>query len=252
MQSKKGVILCGGKGTRLKPATLATNKHLLPIVNVPMILYPLHTLKSMGITDIMIITGGEHIGAFADFLADGSSYGVSLTYRVQKEAGGIAQALGLARDFYQGYQGHVVAILGDNVFEQNVVDRINIDIDSHEALVVLNAVPDLHRFGVATVFKYKDKKIYVDSIEEKPSQPAKDGYAVTGLYIYPNNVFDVIDKISPSLRNELEITDVTDHYVKLSKCRAIIHDGFWSDAGTPASLMEASNWAIHNGLTIIL
>lgn len=248
MQNKKGVILCGGQGTRLRPATLTTNKHLLPIVNEPMILYPLRTLRRLGVNDILIVTGGEHVGAFADFLGDGSDHGVTLTYRVQKEAGGIAQALALAKDFYSNYDGHVIAILGDNIFAENVAEEINkVNLPDYESLVVLSKPEDIKRFGVATVFKYKSDTLYVDSVEEKPERPSEDGYAVTGLYVYPKNVFEVIEKISPSQRGELEITDVTEHYVRLSKCRAIIYEDFWSDAGTPKSLIDASNWAFSRG-----
>jgi glucose-1-phosphate thymidylyltransferase len=249
MQNKKGVILCGGKGTRLRPATLTTNKHLLPIVNEPMILFPLRTLIALGIKDILIVTGGEHIGAFADFLGDGSEYGVSLTYRVQKEAGGIAQALSLARGFYAGYDGPVVAILGDNIFDETLpLNVLLTDFAKHEALVVLKKVDDPRRFGVATYIHY-NHKTYVDTIVEKPDYVPDDAYAVTGFYIYPNDVFEIIDKLKPSLRGELEITDVTKHYVDATDCQGLIYNGFWSDAGTPESLLEVSKWAFEKRLT---
>lgn len=247
----KGVILCGGRGTRLRPATLTTNKHLLPIVTEPMILYPLRTLKSLGITDILIVTGGEHVGAFADFLGDGSEYGVNLTYKVQKNAGGIAQALSLARDFYAGYTGPVVAILGDNIFDESLSLHVaTTDFDVDEALIVLKKVDDPRRFGVATYVEDYDGKKYIDYIIEKPTELFTDEYAVTGFYIYPQDVFKVIDTLKPSLRNELEITDVTQHYVEQYKCLGLVYNGFWSDAGTPASFLEVSNWAFNKkGLT---
>ena len=245
MLNKKGVILCGGKGTRLRPATLTTNKHLLPILNEPMVLFPLRTLIGMGITDIMIVTGGEHIGAFAEFLGDGSDYGVSLTYRVQKEAGGIAQALELTEDFYTHYDGNVVAILGDNIFEVDKIKKMLSYVTPEDAYVFLQKVSDPRRFGVATLSPLRLYPAYVESVVEKPENPPVNGYAVTGLYIYPKNVFEVIKTLHPSARGELEITDVTNEYVKQGKCRGLIYEGFWSDAGTPASLLEVSNWAFN-------
>ena len=240
--NKKGVILCGGKGTRLRPATLTTNKHLLPIVNEPMILYPLRTLKSLGITDIMLVTGGEHVGDFADFLGDGSDYGVSLTYRVQKEAGGIADALALAEDFYSGYKGHVVAILGDNIFDPSLKDLVDIrTCKEYNAYIMLKEVPDPSRYGVPVL----ENNTVVEVIE-KPKDHVGSGYAVTGFYIYPKSIFDVIRLLSPSNRGELEITDATNVYVRAGTCSAGFFDGFWSDAGTPQSLLRTSIWANKN------
>jgi glucose-1-phosphate thymidylyltransferase len=253
MHNRKGVILCGGQGTRLRPATLTTNKHLLPIVNEPMILYPIRTLKEADITDILIVTGGEHIGAFADFLGDGSDYGVNLTYRVQKHAGGIAQALSLARDYWAGDNlNKVVAILGDNIFEPGFGQKINHAINiihTNDAAVFLKKVDDPRCFGVARLSPTREYPARVIGVVEKPQNPAPDGYAVTGCYIYPPSVFDIIDNLKPSLRGELEITDVTNHYVEWGYCRGLIYNGFWSDAGTPESLLEVSNWAFKKHLT---
>lgn len=245
--NKKGVILCGGKGTRLRPATLTTNKHLLAIVNEPMILFPLRTLVSMGVTDVLIITGGEHLGAFADFLGDGSDYGVTITYRVQKEAAGIAQALSLAEDFYAGYKDKVIAILGDNIYENDALDLKYTEGD--EAFLFLSKVKNPRRFGVATLALFRLHPRMVSKVVEKPETPDPEGYAVTGLYIYPQSVFEVIKTLKPSARGELEITDVNNYYVEIGQCRGIIYEGFWSDAGTPESLLEVSNWAFSKRLT---
>lgn len=246
MSNKKGVILCGGKGTRLRPATLTTNKHLLPIVNLPMILFPIATLARAGITDILIVTGGEHIGAFADFLGDGSEYGVNLTYRVQKEAGGIAQALSLARGFFSGYDGNVVAILGDNIYDtDDFYGHLNFVLEvsaKTDAYLFLKDVPDKQRFGVAQLSPLRVNPYFVEKIIEKPKEVPPKSYAVTGCYVYPNDVFDIIDTLSPSLRGELEITDVNNAYVAQGRCRGLIYEGFWSDAGTPESLLEVANW----------
>jgi len=248
----KGVILCGGKGTRLRPATLITNKHLLPILSEPMIMYPLRTLISLGVTDILLVTGGEHIGAFADFLGSGKQFGVSLTYRVQEEAGGIAEALSLAEGFYSGYDGHVIAILGDNVYAptfSDVVKKTLPFISDQAAAVFLKKVPDLERFGVATLSPFRNLPYFIDSVVEKPKNPPVKGLAVTGFYIYPSDVFDVIKTIKPSSRGELEITDVTNHYVKNGICHGIVYNNFWSDAGTVESLLEVNKWAFQQTKT---
>jgi glucose-1-phosphate thymidylyltransferase len=232
----KGLILAGGKGTRLRPATLTVNKHMVSILNRPMILYPLETLKYAGITDIMIITGGDHIGSIAEFLGDGSEYGVELTYRIQKEAGGIAQALGLAKDFVGN--NPVAVILGDNIFDYTTFPALLPQgVGDTDALLFLSLVSDASRFGVP---EFKDGKII--GIEEKP-KVAKSNYAVTGFYIYPPNVFDIIPTLAPSIRGELELTDVNNWYVKNNRCKHHIHTGFWSDAGTRDSLKEVIDWA---------
>ncbi len=232
----KGLILAGGKGTRLQPATFTINKHMVPILNRPMILYPLETLKYAGITDIMIVTGGDHIGSIAEFLGDGSDYGVQLTYRVQKEAGGIAQALSLAKDFVGS--DSVAVILGDNIFDYTAFPAtLPPSVGSTDAMLFLSLVPDASRFGVPEL---KDGKIV--GIEEKPKEP-KSNYAVTGFYIYPPNVFDIIPTLKPSARGELELTDVNNWYVTNGRCAHHIHTGFWSDAGTRNSLKEVIDWA---------
>ena len=233
----KGLILAGGGGTRLKPLTEIMNKHLLPIFNKPMILYPLETLKALGIKDIMIVSGGEHIGKFTDFLGDGSEYNVNLTYRVQKKAGGIAEALGLAEAFIGGE--YCVVILGDNIFDNTQITAIipEVDLDFTKAYVFLKDVHDPQRFGVPEFGT--DGKIL--KIEEKPKEP-KSFYAVTGLYCYPPEVFDVVKVLKPSARGELEITDVNNYFVGKRSLNNFKLTGFWSDAGTFESLLTASKW----------
>lgn len=231
----KGLILAGGKGTRLQPATLTMNKHMVPILNKPMILYPLQTLKYAGITDIMIVTGGDHVGSIAEFLGDGSAYGVSLTYRVQKDAGGIAQALGLAKDFVGS--DTVAVILGDNVFEhEKLPTLLPPGVGKDKALIFLSKVSDPTRFGVPV---FEGERL--TGMEEKPQHP-KSPYAVTGLYIYPPDVFSIIPTLSPSARGELEMADVIGWYIKRGACAHHVFDGFWSDAGTRDSLKEVTDW----------
>lgn len=230
----KGIILAGGKGTRLQPATLVMNKHMVPILNRPMILYPLETLAKV-CSDILIVSGGNHIGAFAEFLGDGSRFGVNLTYKVQTEAGGIAQALGLAQSFVGA--DNMAVILGDNVFE----DLTDETVESAKATIFVKEVSDPYRFGVAEF----DAGMKVIGIEEKPEFP-KSNFAVTGLYVYPNSVFDIIKTLRPSGRGELEITDVNNAYLERGELNCHILNGFWSDAGTPESLYNVNKWVFNN------
>jgi glucose-1-phosphate thymidylyltransferase len=231
----KGLILAGGKGTRLQPATFVMNKHMVPILNRPMILYPLETLKFAGITEIMIVTGGEHIGPIAEFLGDGSAYGVNLTYRIQRDAGGIAQALGLAKDFVG--TDAVTVILGDNIFDYTAFPAtLPPGVGTTHALLFMAPVENPSRFGVP---EFSEGKLI--KIEEKPKIP-KSKFAVTGLYIYPPNVFDIIPTLKPSARGELELTDVNNWYVERALCEYHLHTGFWSDAGTRDSLKEVIDW----------
>src|SRR3989344_2043766 len=183
----KGIILAGGLGTRLHPLTLITNKHLLPVYNKPMILYPLETLKKSGISDIMIVCGKEHAGHFMSFLGSGKDYGVKLSYALQHGSGGIAEALGLAEDFVDG--GKTAVVLGDNIFEDNFsVDVSNFEKESG-AKVFIKEVPDPHRFGVAEIVNSK-----IASIEEKPKNP-KSNFATVGLYFYDFDVFEKIKRL---------------------------------------------------------
>ncbi len=232
----KGIILAGGEGTRLRPLTLVANKHLLPIYNKPMVQFPIETLKSLGINDILIVTGGDKVGKFADYLGDGSSLGVSITYRVQMEAGGIAHALALAED-YVG-DNEVAVILGDNVFDNAHMRLPNPDSGKvGDACIYVREVKDPERFGVVGY----DKDGKVKSIIEKPEMPESND-VVVGLYIYPRDVFNVIRTLKPSDRGELEITDVNNHYLKNGRLNIEKFEGFWSDAGTFDSLLKSANW----------
>lgn len=226
----KGIILAGGTGSRLFPLTKVTNKHLLPVYDKPMIYYPLYTLIDAGITEIMIVSGRGHAGHFLELLGSGMEFGISLTYEIQEKAGGIAQALGLAKNWAD--DDNITVILGDNIFQ----DSVKKDVESFRegAKIFLKEVPDAKRFGVAEIVKNK-----VVSIEEKPRSP-KSNYAVTGLYLYDSEVFSVISMLQPSGRGELEITDVNNSYLQQGLIQYAILNGFWSDAGTFDSLLRAS------------
>jgi len=226
----KGVILAGGSGTRLHPCTKVTNKHLLPVYNKPMIFYPLQTLLSAGIKDILIVSGVGHAGHFLNLLGSGKEFNARFTYEIQDEAGGIAQALSLARDF--AVDDNIAVILGDNIFE----GKFDFTDFKEGARIFLKdmSVEEAKRFGVAEI-----KGENVVGIEEKPKKP-KTGYVVTGLYIYDSSVFDVIKGLNPSKRGELEITDVNNYYIKKGSMAFSIVKGMWSDAGTFHSLFKAS------------
>ncbi|WP_440113301.1 sugar phosphate nucleotidyltransferase [Paenibacillus sp. QZ-Y1] len=229
----KGIILAGGTGSRLFPLTKVTNKHLLPVGKYPMIFHSIHKLKKANIKDILIVTGKEHMGDVVNLLGSGGDMGVTFTYKVQDEAGGIAQALALAEQFVGNDQ--MVVILGDNVFEDDItpfVDKFRIQ--SAGAKILLQKVHDSQRFGVAEL-----KGDYIVSIEEKPLEP-KSEYAVTGIYMFDHHVFDIIRTLSPSDRGELEITDVNNAYIKREVLTYDILGGWWTDAGTHASLARAN------------
>ncbi len=233
----KGIILAGGRGTRLAPATRVTNKHLLNILNEPMILFPIRTLKHLGITEILIVSGGGHVGGFAEFLGDGSDLGVDITYKVQKEAGGIAQALGICKDFADN--GSVAVILGDNIFDNDTLPVIK-EIDPYKAYIYTKAdVPNMCRFGVLRTNHDTGEKIII----EKPEIQVWSDTAITGLYIYPNEVFSVIPTLKPSARGELEISDVNEYFLRAGILKVLDVKGFWSDAGTPESMMDVTAWA---------
>jgi len=227
----KGAILAGGTGSRLKPLTEVTNKHLLPVFDKPMILHPLETLKQMGIKDICIVTGGEYIADFMRFLGSGARFDVKLTYKIQDSPLGIAHALLQTEDFFGDEK--VITILGDNIFEKVEVPKDAFEDDF--AYIFIKKVSKPERFGVP-VFDSSGKII---AIEEKPKEP-KSSFAVTGLYIYPNDVFTFIKTLKPSARGELEITDVNNWYLKQDRLKAIKLEGFWSDAGTLPTLLRAN------------
>lgn len=232
----KGVILAGGTGSRMMPCTKVTNKHLLPVYNKPMIYYPIMTLVNAGIKEILIVSGTGHAGHFANLLGSGKEFGVKLSYKIQKEAEGISQALILAEDFIDN--NSVVVILGDSIFEDNVKDYIKeFERQGRGARIFLKEVglKAAKRFGIAVV--ENGKVIYV---EEKPQNP-KSNLAMTGLYMFDAKIFEIIKELKPSVRGELEITDAIDYYVKRGECYYNILNGFWSDAGTFESLYRASN-----------
>ena len=229
----KGVILAGGHGSRLFPLTKIFNKSLLPIYDKPMIYYPLQTLKQIGITEICIVSGKEHCGQIMNQLGSGEEYGVDITYRVQEKPGGIAQALGLCREF--AGRDNVYVCLGDNIFEDDFSD-LKLNYFDSWCHIFLKEVPDPERFGVP-VFQGMDRHLV--KVEEKPEKPMSD-YAVTGLYVFDNNVWNVIRELKPSERGELEIVDVINWYVDIGRTGYSELEGFWSDAGTPDSLVQAN------------
>lgn len=230
----KGVILAGGTGSRLFPLTKVTNKHLLPVYDQPMIYYPIKMLIEAGIKDILIISGPEHAGDFLRLLGSGKEFGVHFWYEIQDEAGGIAQALGLAKDFIDNSK--FVTILGDNIFEDSIAEEVaQFKKSSAESMIFLKNVPDPQRFGVATLDGDK-----VTNIQEKPKEPESD-WAVTGMYFYSSNVFEIVKTLKPSDRGELEITDVNNAYIERGTMVASKLKGFWTDAGTIESLHRASN-----------
>jgi len=241
----KGVILAGGLGTRLYPLTFATNKHLLPVFDKPMVFYPIQTLVNAGVDEIMIVTGGPHAGHFLSVLKNGKSLGVKhLEFAFQEGEGGIPVALSLAEDFADG--GPIAVILGDNTTDADISSAVKNFKEG--ATVFLKEVPDPERFGVPVFDKSNKKKIF--AIEEKPEQPKSD-MAVTGLYLYDNKVFDIIRTCKPSKRGELEITDVNNIYLSQGKLNWSELKGFWSDAGTFESLFHSSAyWAAKSGLKI--
>jgi glucose-1-phosphate thymidylyltransferase len=232
----KGIILAGGNGTRLLPCTQLTNKHLLPVYNKPMIYYPLETLSSAGIKDILIVTGGNSPGDFLKLLKNGKAFGLKeIHFLYQEGSGGIADALGLAEDFADN--GKIAVILGDNIFEENIKKHVeNFERQEKGAKLFFKDIPDPQRFGIG---EFKDGKLI--GIEEKPKQP-RSNFACTGLYMYDNQVFDMIKTLKPSLRGEFEITDVNNFYIKQGTATHEILGGFWSDAGTFKTLFESAKF----------
>lgn len=229
----KGIVLAGGTGSRLFPLTKVTNKHLLPVGQKPMIYYPIETLLNAGITEILIVTGTEHMGAVVQLLGSGKDFKCKFSYKVQDEAGGIAQALGLAENFAGGDK--VTVILGDNIIEDNITGNVEaFEAQESGAKLFLKEVQDPERFGVAEVDGNK-----IIGIEEKPKKP-KSNNAVTGIYMYDSEVYNIIKTIKPSGRGELEITDVNNHYIGKGNCTYEMLKGYWTDAGTFSSIQKAS------------
>lgn len=237
----KGVVLAGGLGTRLSPLTRVTNKHLLPVYDRPMIFYPLQTLVNAGITDILIVTGGSSAGDFLKLLGNGSEFGLKhLNYTYQEGEGGIAAALILAEHFADG--GPICVVLGDNIIERNIVETArSFRRVPHGVRILLKEVPDPERFGVPELRGGR-----VVRIDEKPKRP-RSPYAVTGIYFYDAQVFDVIRTLRPSARGELEITDVNNWYLRRGQLSYSILEGWWTDAGTFESLYRASQLVATTG-----
>lgn len=229
----KGVVLAGGLGSRLFPLTKVTNKHLLPVYNEPMIYYPIKTLVNAGIEEILIVTGGNNAGEFLRLLGNGNEFGLRhLNYTYQEGEGGIAAALSLAEHFADN--GKIVVVLGDNIIEKNIRKAVDaFRRQKNGARIMLKEVPDPQRFGVPV---FERKRIV--RVEEKPAKPASQ-YAVIGIYMYDERVFDFIKTLKPSQRGELEITDVNNFYIHEGKMEWDVIDGWWSDAGTFESLQYA-------------
>jgi glucose-1-phosphate thymidylyltransferase len=237
----KGVVLAGGLGSRLKPLTAVTNKHLLPVYNQPMIYYPIQTLVNAGINDIMIVTGGNSAGDFLKLLGNGRAFGLKhLNYTYQEGEGGIADALSLVEHFAAGEA--ICVVLGDNVIQGNIRAAADAYREQGQgAKILLKKVPDPQRFGVPELDGRR-----VLRIEEKPSQPKSD-YAVIGIYMYDGGVFDIIRTLKPSGRGELEITDVNNAYINRGEMTWDELAGWWTDAGTFESLLHASNLVAETG-----
>jgi glucose-1-phosphate thymidylyltransferase len=229
----RGIVLAGGKGTRLGELTKVTNKHLLPVGPVPMVYHPLRKLTGAGIKDILLVSGTDHMGDFVELLGSGREHGCTLTYRVQDEAGGIAQALGLAELYC--HEAHSLVVLGDNIFHDSLADLAAASKTRPDhAWVLLKQVHDPQRYGVAEL-----RGEAVVGIEEKPKKPRSD-YAVAGVYLYPPDVFGVVRSLRPSARGELEITDVNNHYLRQGRLSHRVLQGYWTDAGTLESLAHAN------------
>jgi len=231
----KGVILADGSGTRLLPITREINKHLLPVYSKPMIFHPVEKLKEAGITDILIIVGHENAGGVLDLLGSGKEFGVKLTYKVQDEPRGIANALAAAEDFIENEK--FIVLLGDNIFEENLKEAIEEFKNSEaQAKVFLKQVENPQQFGVAEINENR-----IINVEEKPQNP-KSNLIVTGIYMYSPDIFDIIRNLKPSARGELEITDANNEYLRRGTMSFSILQGFWCDAGTFESLYKATEF----------
>jgi glucose-1-phosphate thymidylyltransferase len=237
----KGVILAGGLGTRLSPLTKITNKHLLPVYDKPMIYYPIRTLINAGIEDILIVTGGNDAGDFLRLIGNGKEFGLKhINYTYQEGQGGIADALSLAEFFAD--QENICVVLGDNIIEKNIRSAVEaFKRQKHGAKIMLKEVRDPQRFGVPELDG--DRVVRID---EKPKSP-KSKYAIIGVYMYDNTVFDIIKTLKPSGRGELEITDVNNTYIGSGQMTWEILDGWWTDAGTFGSLLRASQLVAETG-----
>jgi glucose-1-phosphate thymidylyltransferase len=236
--SIKGVVLAGGLGTRLRPLTRITNKHLLPVYNKPMIYYPIEMLVEAGIRDILLVTGGNSAGDFLRLIGNGEDFGLSrINYAYQNGEGGIAQALGLAREFVG--DDKVVVVLGDNILEHGIKDAVErFSNQPTGSRIFLTRVEHPQEYGVAEVEGDKVKRII-----EKPRHPPSD-LVVTGVYMYPPDVFDIVNSLEPSARGELEITDVNNAYIERGEMAYEIIDGWWLDAGENHEALLQANLTI--------
>jgi glucose-1-phosphate thymidylyltransferase len=242
----KGVILAGGTGSRLFPLTRVTNKHLLPVYDRPMIFYPIRTLVNAGITDILLVTGGHSAGDFLRLLGNGKDFGLKhINYTYQEGEGGIADALRLAEHFADNRP--ICVVLGDNIIETNIIRACEeFEQRPHGGRIILREVIDPERFGVPV---FDGNRIV--RIEEKPKEP-KSRYAVIGIYMYDETVFDRIRRLRPSGRGELEITDVNNQYVEEGTLAYSVLDGWWTDAGTFESLLRANNLVAQGGANKVI
>ena len=238
----KGVILVGGSGSRLDPLTRVANKHLLPIYDKPMVYYPIQTLVNAGITDIMLVTGGSNAGDFLRLLGNGSDFGLKrLHYTYQDRPAGIAHALGLARDFAEG--DSLLLMLGDNIIEGNLLAaRRNFEAQERGARVMLTRVENPSSYGVVEI---EDGRI--KNITEKPARP-KSNLVQTGIYFYDERVFEIVSKLRPSGRGEMEITDVNNYYLQEGNLEYDILEGFWADCGESFEMyLESQNLVAQHG-----
>ncbi len=237
----KGIVLAGGTGSRLSPLTRVTNKHLLPVHNQPMIYYPIQTLVNAGIRDILLVTGGQDAGDFLRLLSNGKDFGLQhINYTYQEGEGGIADALRLAEHFVAGER--LCVILGDNIIEGNICEAVRrFEQQERGAHLLLKEVEDPERFGCPEI---ADGRML--HIEEKPKQP-QSRYAVTGIYFYDPTIFEKINRLRPSERGELEITDVNNMYLEEGTLTFSVLDGWWTDAGTFDSLRHATNLVAETG-----
>lgn len=244
MEEIKGVILAGGKGTRLFPLTKVTNKHLLPVGKEPMIFHPVKQLTGAGIRKILVVTSTEHMGDVVNLLGSGRSFNCEFTYKVQEEPLGIAHALSLAEDFAGGKR--IAVLLADNIFERTIKPYLeNFKRQEKGARVLLKSVDDPGRFGIAALDEF-----HVISIEEKPKLP-KSNFAVVGAYFYDSQVFDIIKRVTISERGEYEITSVNNEYIKMGQLQYDIVKGGWTDAGTFESWLEANQMLLKNDNRIL-
>lgn len=230
----KGVVLAGGRATRLHPLTYVTNKHLLPVYDKPLIYYPLEAMARAGVEEVLLITNPEHAGHFLQLLRTGSEFGLKLTYELQEQAGGLAQAVGLAEPFARGSK--LLVLLGDNIFTQDLRSTVEAFRDEERGAVIFAAeVSEPQHYGVVEMHDG-----LVVSIEEKPASP-RSNLAQTGIYLYDERVFSFMDRLAPSARGELEITDLNNIYVAEGTMRCQVLDGYWIDAGTSHDeLLEAN------------